>query len=318
MNAVVAPVIVKSVSDTARVVGNLRARDAVDVASQISAPVKDVLFQEGKAVAAGDVLVRLDDDKVIARIAEAEARFVLADTNRKRSEELLANQTISRQEYDQVQAEFGVSEAVFNLLKREREDTVITAPFDGVTSDRLVSPGQWLGVGQGVTRLVRMNPLEVEFRLAERQATDVRPGQKVRFEGASGEPAEGEVFFIDPVVDPASRTVLVKASIPNPELILKPGMYGNLELILATRENALVIPESTVRYQGDQAYVVVMNAAGKAEFRNITTGQRLPGEVELISGLIEGERVVVEGFQKMGPGTSILISPASERYGIVP
>lgn len=320
VNAVVAPVVNETVSDTARVVGSLRARDAVDVVSEISAPVKEILFREGEAVKAGQPLVQLDDDKVRARVAEAEARFRLAETNRRRSEELLASQTISRQEADQVNAEFGVAEAVFNLLKRELEDTVINAPFDGLTSDRLVSPGQYLGTGQAVTRLVRMDPLEVAFNLPERQAAAVKTGQQIimRTAAATIAPVEGDVFFIDPVVDPQSRTVLVKARVPNPQLQLKPGMYGNIELILQVREDALVIPESAVRYRGDQAYVVAVNAETRAEFRDVTVGQRMPGKVEITEGLTTADRVVVEGFQKMSPGTSIVISPASARYGIEP
>lgn len=318
VNAVVAPVVNEPVSDIARVVGSLRARDAVDVVSELSAPVKNILFREGEAVKAGQPLVQLDDDKVRARVAEAEARYRLADTNRQRSEELLASQTISRQEADQVNAGFGVAEAVFNLLKQELEDTVIKAPFDGVTSDRLVSPGQLLSVGQAVTRLVRMDPLEVEFNLSERQAAVVKAGQKIvmRTAAATIAPVEGEVFFVDPVVDPLSRTVLVKARVANPEFQLKPGMYGSIELILSVRDDALVIPESAVRYRGDQAYVVTVNAETRAEFRNVTVGQRMPGKVEIIEGLTTDDRVVVEGFQKMGPGTGIIISPASARYGI--
>jgi membrane fusion protein (multidrug efflux system) len=320
VSAVVAPAANEPVSDIARVVGSLRARDAVDVVSELSAPVKEILFREGEAVKAGQPLVQLDDDKVSARVAEAEARFRLAQTNRKRSEELLESQTISRQEFDQVSAEFGVAEAVFNLLKRELEDAVIKAPFDGLISDRQVSPGQLLSVGQAVTRLVRMDPLEVEFNLSERQAVAVEAGQKIIMRAAASTiaPVEGEVFFIDPVVDPQSRTVLVKALIPNPEFQLKPGMYGNIELILNVREDALVIPESAVRYRGDQAYVVIVNAELRAEFRNVAVGQRMPGKVEITDGLAAGERVVVEGFQKMGPGTGIIISPASARYGIEP
>lgn len=321
--AVLAPAAPQTVADTIRVVGSLRARNAIDVVSEISAPVAEILFEEGEPAAEGSVLARLDASKIQARYAEAEARFKLAETNRKRSEELLANATISQQEYDQVQAEFSVAEATLNLLKEEQSDAEIKAPFDGVAGARLVSPGQFLSVGQAVTRLVQMDPLEVEFRMPERALVALRTGQVINMTSASNpEPISGEIFFIDPVVDVNSRTVLVKANVPNPDRALRPGMYGNLEVILAERENALVIPESAIRYRGDQANVVVAagesNDALAAEFRNVTVGERMPGFVEITEGLSEGELVVVEGFQKMGPGTGIMVSPASEKYGVTP
>ncbi len=321
--AVLAPAAPQTVTDTIRVVGSLRAQNAIEVVSEINAPVAEILFNEGEPVTAGSVLVRLDASKIQARFAEAEARFKLAETNRKRSEELLANATISQQEYDQVQAEFSVAEAVLHLLKEELSDAEIIAPFDGVTGARTVSPGQFVAAGHAVTRLVQMDPLEAEFRLPERALASLQTGQAIIMTSASTDMnITGEIFFIDPVVDVNSRTVLVKANVPNPAGNLRPGMYGNLEVVLAERENALVIPESAIRYRGDQANVVVAagesNDALQAEFRNVTVGERMPGFVEITEGLQAGELVVVEGFQKMGPGTGIMVSPASEKYGVTP
>lgn len=128
----------------------------------------------------------------------------------------------------------------------------------------------------------------------------------------------GTVFFVDTVLDQSTRTVLAKAEIANPDHRLKPGMFGTLNLILAVREDAVVVPESAIRYSGDQATVVVMNSEDAAEFRPVTVGERLTGRAEISQGLEAGERVVVEGFQKMGPGTKILISPKSEAYGVKP
>lgn len=318
MNAVLAKAGSEPVAEVIHVVGSLRARDAIDVAAEITAPVKEVLFNEGEYVEAGASLVLLDDAKVSARAAEAEARFKLADTNLKRSEELLANQTISQQEFDQVQAEFGVAQAVYKLMLREQEDTIIVAPFAGITSDRQVSPGQFVSTGQAVTRLVKMDPMEVEFRLPERLGSRTTKGLPIVLTTASDPDTKvsGELFFVDPVVDSNSRTILVKAAVPNSDLKLKPGMFGNVELVLSTRPEALVIPESAVRYRGDQAYIVVASKELKAEFRNIQTGLRMPGKIEILQGLEAGELVVVEGYQKMGPGTGIIVSPESSRYGV--
>jgi membrane fusion protein (multidrug efflux system) len=219
-----------------------------------------------------------------------------------------------------VKAEFNVAGAVYNLLVSEVSDTEIKAPFDGVISERLVSVGQYITAGQPVTRLISMDPLEAEFYVPERYISQIKKGQKISFNSSSSPDAaiSGEIFFIDPAMNESTRTVLVKASIPNPDFSFKPGFFGKLDVVLAEKANAIVIPESCVRYAGDQASVVVMNSEGKAEFRNVTVGQRMPGRVEIAEGLDAGERVVVEGYQKMGPGTGIIISPASEKYGVTP
>lgn len=320
VSAVVAPVSAETVRDTVVVVGSLEARDTVEVLSEVAANVVEVLFTEGAQVRKGDTLVRLDDAKLSARLAETKARRHLAETNFKRAEDLLSSETISQAEHDQVKAEYDVAVAVYNLLKRELDDTVLKAPFDGIIGARLVSPGQLVTIGQRLTSIVRLDELEVSFRIPERHVGQIRNGQPVIMDTVArpGEPIRGEVFFVDPVIDSRTRSVLAKAKVDNTGLLLRPGMFGTLSVVLAERENALVVPESAVRYAGEQASVVVMNGENRAEFRNVTVGQRQPGRVEITSGLSAGEVVVVEGYQKMGPGTGIAISPASERYGITP
>jgi membrane fusion protein (multidrug efflux system) len=320
VSAVVAPVSAETVSDTVAVVGSLEARDTVEVLSEVAANVVEILFTEGDPVRKGDILVRLDDAKLSARLAEARARRNLAETNFKRAEDLLASDTISQAEHDQVKAEYDVAVAGYNLLKRELDDTVLKAPFDGIMGARLVSPGQLVSIGQRLTSIVRLDVLEASFRIPERHVGQIRNGQPVIMDTVArpGEPIRGEVFFVDPVIDSRTRSVLAKARVDNTDLLLRPGMFGTLLVVLSERENALVVPESAVRYAGEQASVVVMNGENRAEFRNVTVGQRQPGRVEITSGLTAGEVVVVEGYQKMGPGTGITISPASERYGISP
>ena len=320
VNAVIAQAVAESVPVAVQLVGSLQARDTLDLVSEINAPVSEVLFTDGDEVNAGQALVQLDDSKLSAQYKEAEARFSLAETNFKRNRELLKNQTISQQEFDQSQAEFSVAEATLALLASDLEDAVIQAPFAGVVSEKMVSPGEYLTVGRPVTRLVRLDPLEVAFQVPERYAGMLATGQSINLRTVAFPDREitGTVFFVDTVLDQSTRTVLAKAEIANPDHRLKPGMFGTLNLILAVREDAVVVPESAIRYSGDQATVVVMNSEDAAEFRPVTVGERLTGRGEISQGLEAGERVVVEGFQKMGPGTKILISPKSEAYGVKP
>lgn len=320
VQAVIAPANAETVKVVVKVVGSLQARDVLDIVSEISAPVSEILFTEGELVKEGQILARLDDAKLKARLAEVKARRELAETNFKRAEDLYASETISRQDYDQVKSEFEIAEAGLNLLSREVADTVIKAPFPGVVGERMVSAGQYVTAGQALTKLVRLDPLEASFRIPERYVGQIKMNQAITMRSVALPDTDinGEVFFIDPSIDEQSRTILAKARIPNPENKLKPGLFGGLDVVLEERTNAVVVPESSVRYAGDQASVVVMNGESRAEFRDVIVGQRMPGRVEIVEGLQAGERVVVEGYQKMGPGTGILISPASEKYGISP
>ncbi|HMP72033.1 MAG TPA: efflux RND transporter periplasmic adaptor subunit [Kiritimatiellia bacterium] len=320
VNAVVALVEGERLESSVQLVGSLRARDSVNVVTEINGVVAEVLFAEGDVVEAGQVLARLDDVKLAARRDEARARHRLAETTMRRSEELFRSQTISQQEVDQARAEYDVATASLNLIERELADTVVTARFTGVVGDRRVSPGQFAMAGTILTRLVQMDPLEIEFRVPERHLARVERGQRVVLETAAfpGHPVEGEVVFIAPEVDETTRTVLVKALASNSGLRFRPGLFGTLELVLAVREDAMLIPEQAIRYSGDQASVVVMNEEDRAEFRPVVVGQRVRGRAEIVEGLRAGERVVIEGFQKMGPGTAILISPESERHGVTP
>ncbi len=305
--AVVAEVAVEALEDRAPLIASLQARDAVDLIGEINARVETIGFAEGEVVAEGQVLFRLDERKLKARAEEADARFALARTLFERSRDLLASQTVSQQEYDQAEAEFKVAEASLALAREQLSDAVIRAPFDGVTGERRVSEGQLVSVGQVLGMLVRLDPLEAAFHVPERYVGQLRMGQQVAFTSVAypDEAFEGKVFFIAPEVDAQSRTLLVKAEIPNGDHRLRPGMYGSLNLVFQVRADALTIPEAAVRFSGDHANVVVVNADSRAEFRNVTLGQRLPGRVEVVDGLAAGDRVVVEGHQKLGPGSRI-------------
>jgi membrane fusion protein (multidrug efflux system) len=150
------------------------------------------------------------------------------------------------------------------------------------------------------------------MNMPERFLGQTSLGQKVQFEVAAypGERFEGEVYFVTPRLDLATRTALVKTRIPNPNGQLKAGMVANLELNLKTRSNALVIPEAAIIHNGDTTLVFVVNSNHTVRLQPVTLGQYLPRFVEIVSGLQPGDIVVVEGHQKIGPGMNVqLASP---------
>ena len=318
VRAVVAPVRREAVEDRLSLVGSLAARDAVDVASEADGRIETILFDEGQPVTNGQVLIRLDSDKAGAKVEQAQARFRLSETDFGRGRDLLESETISQQEYDRLEAAFIEARASLVLSEEDLEDVTVVAPFDGVVGKRHVSPGQFITRGMALTSVVRMDPLDAEFNVPERYLGRLEVGQRIEISTVAypDRAFPGRVTFLAPQVNLSTRTIAVEAEIANDHGLLRPGMYGKLDLILRVQEQALVIPEAAILIQGDRATVVVMNDEDVAEFRPVTVGIRLPSRAVIDAGLVEGERVVVEGHQKLGPGVPIQISPASAAYGI--
>ncbi len=318
VQAVVGVARAQPLEETLSLVGNLAPKESIEIRSEIDARVLELGFEEGTPVAAGQVLARFDAAKLDAEVAEARARFALAEQEFERGKTLLSKRTISEAQFDQYRSTLDATRAALRLAQERLADAVISAPFPGLAGERLVSPGQYVDRGQVLGSLVQVDPLEVEFHVPERYVSQVALEQRIALAVATwpDEQFEGRVYFLSPRVDEQSRTLLVKAYVANPEGRLKPGMFANLSLVFRARDAALVIPEAAISYRGDAASIVVMDEQGKAEPRTVQVGMRLAGLAEIVSGIAEGERVVVEGFQKMAPGATIVVAPESERYGV--
>lgn len=305
-----AAVQVKPVEEKISVVASISANESIEVKSEIDGTIEDILFSEGQPVEKGQVLVKLDTRKWDASVAQAEAEFKLAVATRDRAESMVKNQTISAQEYDQATATYEARKASLDLMKQQLKDARITARISGIAGARLVSPGQVISKETLLTTLVDISPVKVEFRVPERFLGQLKTGQVIAFRVSAypGEEFRGEVYFIDPQVDVATRTVLVKATQPNEDGRLRPGMFGNLDLILTVRERALLVPESAILRDGDKVILYTIGADGTAQMVPVELGARRPGEVEVTQGLSGGEKVIFEGTQKIGPGAPVINS----------
>ncbi|MEK7684889.1 MAG: efflux RND transporter periplasmic adaptor subunit [Verrucomicrobiota bacterium] len=313
VSVVVVPAQRQPVSEKISLVGTLLANELVDVKSEIDGLVNKLGFEDGQPVKQGDLLVQLDDSKLAAAVAQAEANFQLSQANLKRQQELTERKVISRQEFDQAAAGYKVNEATLELKKRELKDTRIYAPYEGVMGARLVSPGQVISKNTAIGALVDLDPVKVEFNVPERFLGQLRTGQEVEIGLAAfpGEKFQGEVHFIAPQIDPNLRTATVRGRIANPTHRLKPGMFASLNLTLNVRPDAIVIPEIALVPQGDMSVVFVVDPESKAQIRPVQTGLRMNGQVEIVSGLNEGDQVIVEGFQKTRPGGPVKLAAAA-------
>ncbi len=298
-------------------VGSITANESVEIRGKIDGIIESVGFEEGQAVKQGDVLFEMDQAKLKASLGQAEADLKLAESTLARYQELVETGAVSRQEFDQALSSFEVSKATVELLREQLADAVIRASFDGVVGDRWASVGQYVARGTPLTMLISQDPVKVEFRVPERYLGKLAIGQTVKVEVAAYADTQfrGDVYFVDSRVDIATRTVLMKALVANTEGMLRPGMFAKVGLTATLREKAIVIPETALMLQRDTVSLYVVDKDGSAQLRTVTTGMRLAGAVEILSGLSAGDVVITEGIQKIGPGSKVVVryeDPASK------
>lgn len=304
----------ETVQQKIELIGTLLANESIDVRSEINGTVESISFTEGQPIAAGEVLVELETTKLKAEVARAKANFNLAKANITRSESLLKRRTISQQEYDSALAQFEADKSDLERMQQFLDEAIVEAPFGGVVGARLVSPGQFITEGEKITSLVSLEPMKLEMQVPERYVSVLQTGFKLVFRVAAYRERDfsAEVYFVAPEVNPDTRTVLIKATVPNPDHALLPGMFAEISLILETREGAVVIPESAIMMEGDSKTVFIVKPDGTADLRTVSLGTFLPDRVEVLSGLTMGDKVIVKGVQKVRPGAQILPTEESD------
>ncbi|MBU6377983.1 MAG: efflux RND transporter periplasmic adaptor subunit [Gammaproteobacteria bacterium] len=282
-----------------RALGTARANEAVEITAKNSNLVAAVRFRDGERVERGAVLVELDSAQARADLAAAEAALTESKSQYQRATELLPTQALSRSQFDQITATRAANAARVDAARARLEDTVIRAPFGGRVGLRRVSVGSLISPGTVITTLDDTSIIKVDFAVPENNLTALRAGLPVTVSSSvyPGRSFAGRVASIDSRIDADSRSILVRAELPNADGALKPGMFLNVELRREQRL-AVVVPEEALVPEQNRQFVYVV-ADGKAEKREVRTGLRRPGSVEITNGLRAGERIVVEGTVKL-------------------
>ncbi len=306
-SVVAEPVKAQKIEEKISLVGNLQADESIEIKNQIAGVIEQIGFAEGQVVKQGQVLFVIDAGKLKASLAQAQANLGLAQTTFDRLSTLIKAGAISQQEFDQASSDLEARKAQVDLMKAQLKETQITASFDGVTGDRKVSIGQFVNQGTLLTTLIKQDPMKAEFHIPERFLGQLKEAQSIEVTVAAypDEIFKGEVYFIDPQVDELNRTALVKAKIPNPDGKLVRGMFANLNLIVSIRQQALVVPETALIMKNDDVFVFAVDRENKAQMKKVKVGLRMVGKAEILEGLTAAENVIVEGYQKIGPGSLV-------------
>jgi membrane fusion protein (multidrug efflux system) len=309
----VAPVRSERVSQKLEALGNARANESVDISTKISNIVTAIRFRDGEHVQRGQVLVQLDDAQARADVAAAQASLTESESQYNRSRELLNTQVLSKSSFDQLEGTLKANRARLGAATARQEDTVIRAPFSGRVGLRRVSVGTLISPGDVITTLDDTSVIKLDFSVPENFVATLREGLSVRATAPAypGRTFAGKVGSIDSRVDMTTRAVIVRALLTNDDGALKSGMFLNVSLANDER-SALVIPEEALTPEAERQYVYVV-ADDKAQRREVRIGGRRPGTVEIIAGLTAGERVVVEGTQKVRDGANV---KATDRAGV--
>ncbi len=300
--------------EEASAVGTLRADEAITIRPEIAGRIAEIRFSEGQNVARGAVLLRLDQSELAAVLASSRAQAGLERQRLERAEDTHKKGFISQQAIDEQRANYQRS------LAKQREDearldkTEIRAAFPGVMGLRQVSEGAYVAAGTDVVRLEKIDQLKLDFRVPESYVGKLKPGQAVRVQlDAYGERGfAGSVYALEPEVDEATRTVLVRARIANPELKLRPGMFARVQVQFGVREKAVWVPEAAIVPRGQDSFLFRI-VDGRADLVKVQTGLRKVGEVEIVKGLAAGDLVVTEGNQRIGPGSPVTVMEGAPR-----
>lgn len=299
--------------DRIEALGTARANESVTLTAKVNETVVRVEFDSGDLVEAGQVLVDLSGRVELAGLEEARAALQEAEQQYRRQQQLAEQKVIAASQLDTQRAARDAARARMDAIRARLADRVITAPFAGVLGLRQVSPGTVLSPGDPIATLDDISVIKLDFSVPEAFLSALLPGQDVRAASVAwpGEVFRGTVRTLDSRVDPVTRSVMVRAELPNPERKLRPGMLLTVEVVQPPRQT-LAVPELALVQIGQQAFVFRVDGKGVARQVPVRAGARRRGEVEIVDGLATGDRVVVEGTVKLRDGLEVVEAERSE------
>ncbi len=301
---------IKPIVDAVRATGRIEAVQAVELRSDQDGRVTSIRFHEGQLVGRGTPLVTIDDAMLRAQAERADADRDLSRQQLERVRRLREQNAATPADLERAEAAARSATAALAVLQLQIARSVVRAPFAGVVGQRFVSLGDYVTTTTPLLTLQTVDPQRAVIEVPERHAASLKLGQTVDFTVAA-QPSRtfaARVDFIDPVVQQANRTIMVKGLARNPGGVLKPGMFIEARLATATRANAVVVSEDAVQPQRT-ANIVWVVANGKASRRVVQLGARSQGLVEIVSGVSPGELVVVGGLERMNEGMPVAPKP---------
>jgi len=296
------------VEETLSATGTLVANESIILQSERPALVREIRFEEGQMVKAGEVLVLMDDSELQPQLEKATAQRRIAETLEKRQVELLQSSGISEFEYEQTVANVKIAKAEEALIQAQLEKTRIVAPFDGVAGLRKVSVGSYLTPGTTICTFQDIASLKLDFSLPERYLSYLKLGQKLRFRVTGrSEAFAAEIIAIEPSIDVQTRTMTLRAKVPNDKTNLLPGSFSEVVVTLEELPEALMIPPIAL-IPGLKQQTVLVHRNGEVEERKVVAGLRTADAVQILEGLSAGDEVITSGVLQVRKGMKVEVN----------
>ena len=290
-------------ADRIEALGTARAYESVVLTARASETVAEVFFEDGEIVESGKILLELERTEETAQLAGARANRADAKLRFDRVADLAKSGTESRSRYDEVRSALDAANARVKELEARISDLRIRAPFSGVLGLREVSPGTLVQPGDRITTLDDIDRIKLDFSVPETFFSMLRPGLEVRTSSAAypGREFVGSIAAVDTRVDPDTRAVRVRAEVDNADHAIRPGMLLTL-VLRANPRRSIALAEQALVPRGSTQFVVVLDEADRAQHVEVKIGRRVPGIVEVLSGLEGDARVIIDGASLVQPG----------------
>ena len=286
--------------------GAIEAVQSIELRPEVEGRLVEIYAREGSDVTRGTPLFKVDDAELLAQVARLEAERDLARQALERTRQLMDEKASSEADLEQAEANARSTQAQLELQQVRLDRTVVRAPFTGVVGERLASLGDYVNTSTRLVTLQTVDPQRAAFDIPERYSGRLRVGQEVSFRVAAVADKEfaGVVDFVNPVVQLPARTIRVKAVVRNRDRTLKSGMFIEARLATGVIPDAVIVPEDAVLpLQGADFVWAIVD--GVATRRQVKLGVRMPGLVQIRSGVEAGEQVVVGGLERLSEGAPV-------------
>lgn len=298
----------EKLSENVYTTGSILANEEVELRSEISGKIVQILFREGAYVNKGELLIKINDSELQAQLRKAASKVKLIEDREERQRQLAQSQMISQEDYESTLNDLQASKAEYDLIQAQIDKTEIKAPFNGVIGLREVSEGSFVTTSTVIARLQNLANLKVDFAIPQKYSFLVKIGDQLKFK-LSGNDFQytAKIYAVEPKIDPSTRTLRLRAICTTIYKDLYPGAFVNVELNLKETDQAILIPTVAVvpELKGQSVYLYKAGIVGQ---QKVEIGLREEKLVQIISGLTEGDTVITSGILQIRPGVKVKIT----------
>lgn len=307
----------ETVAPVLETVGSLSSPQGVMLSADLPGTVTTISFESGSHATNGQLLVQLDTRQEEAQLRTAKAKLDLARQNLDRARDLSQKRVIAQSAYDETKSQYDAAVASADETQAMIDRKTIRAPFEGFIGIRQINAGQYVKSGDPIVQLESLDPIYVNFALPQQNLANLRVGQAVQLkaDGIPDKVFKGSINAINSAVDATTRNIQIQATIPNPDHVLRSGMFAGVQVVLPTRESVVMVPATAVQFApyGDSVFVIktLKDPQGK-EFLGVhevvvTLGKTRGDQIEIVKGLNQGDEIATSGIFKLHEGGAVKV-----------